>query len=643
MRTISQELKSLSRLLISSALIILFLILLPLQIVTSRENLKRELGTVATFLSNTGRAAFAFEDEDALVRFASAMSTISTVELVNLNGRKGQILGRYERSSKRSPYTRPFPYNFLPNLSVEVDQPVTLDNKVIGTVHIRSNDISIYRDSALFCGLFILLFGVSGLLTLILRRRLQQRIVAPLSGLATTIEEVGSSRNYSLRTFSKEASSEIQTLMQGFNQMLEEIGNQSERLKHEKDKAEEALAIKSQFLANMSHELRTPLNGILGMNQLLLDGELPQEIRECVELSHESAHSLYHIVEDLLEMTRIEAGKIELRPTPTHLVQLIERLIAALSINAKQKSVKISYSVPRDIPKLLLIDPDRVRQILLNLVHNAIKFTPEGGSVELRCQFERTEDHELNLKFEVSDSGIGIPPNRLKEIFKDFYQIDSGDSRLYGGLGLGLAISKHLTSLMGGDISVTSTLGHGSTFTVTIPTLEADSSGLPSEELESIFARHLPEERLSEPEPNRVTVRALVVDDHFTSLLLLEKILQRRGFEVSTARGGHEALQLLGEHVYDVVLMDCRMPGLDGFSTVEEFRKRERLKGDRRTPIIAVTAYALEGDKQRCLDAGMDGFTAKPVSPDALFDEISRFISLDFLEKQLTSIERQIQ
>jgi signal transduction histidine kinase/CheY-like chemotaxis protein/HPt (histidine-containing phosphotransfer) domain-containing protein len=379
---------------------------------------------------------------------------------------------------------------------------------------------------------------------------------------------------------------------------VEERQRAQEALREAKAAAEAANAAKSQFLANISHELRTPMNAILGMIALALPKQADATARDFLATARESADLLLALLNDLLDSAKIESGNLELEAAPLSLRRLLEQLTRILSVRAGEKGLTLHCRIPDDTPDAVVGDKVRLRQVLLNLAGNAIKFTPRG-EVTITMRVESVADGKACLEFAVRDTGIGIPPGDLERVFNPFAQADASTARKFGGTGLGLSISKSLVEMMSGRIWAESVLGQGSTFyfTACLPlATEAPQEREPAREI---------------PGAPATPLRILLVEDNPANQKLAAFILKERGHAVEVAGNGHEALRLAGVNRYDVILMDVQMPVMDGVATTAAIRARE--VGGKRMPIIAMTAHAMAGDRERFLAQGMDGYLSKPI------------------------------
>jgi len=397
-----------------------------------------------------------------------------------------------------------------------------------------------------------------------------------------------------------------------------------------KEKAEQANRLRGEFLANMSHEIRTPMNGIVGMTELALDTTTPELQKEYLNLALDSSKHLLRIINEILDFSKIEAKALELDLLDVNPTELIKNTARSLEPLARAKGIDLLVQTATDLPEGVWMDPVRVRQVLTNLMGNAIKFTDQGQVLVRAELLPEMNEQTVLLRISIIDTGIGFEPERMEALFSPFTQADGSVTRSYGGTGLGLAISRSLVQLMGGFITAEGRPGNGATFVVTLPVKKVISSAnasavtLPTE-VETSGVPLKPVSPITAPVDAGCSV--LLVEDHEINRKLAQILLERMGYRCAMVNDGQQALERLALEHFDVVLMDVMMPVLDGLSALRELRTRESLLG-LRTPVLMVTAHAMTGDKERFLAAGADGYVSKPLSQEALKKEITRVCNI---------------
>ena len=637
-------------------------LLVWVQVTTFRRDYARDLTAAADIVARNVTAAVTFDDHAAATDILSALQAKGHIETAVLV-RAGQPTFAQFGQAAHDPELR----RMAPRAEVSfrshnmlVTTPVMLDGKQIATLHVVSDYQLVYlRTASVVVEVLALMIAVVGAIALVLSILLKKLVTEPVLRLATTARQVTEKVDYSVRA-GEETGPEFRVLARAFNQMLAQIQTQDTAIQeasyklgcrvddlqheiaerkraenalsetnqqlHETIRKAEALAVKaeaanvakSQFLANMSHEIRTPMNGILGMTVLLLDTNLTAQQIKYAQVVRDSGESLLKLINDILDFSKIETRKLDIEITDFDFHQVLGDVIEMLSLTARDKGLVMGLEVDPGVPSELRGDPWRLRQILVNLGGNAVKFTP-AGQVTIRARLASGDAQHIMTRIEVTDTGIGIAEDKLPMLFKPFTQVDGSITRQFGGTGLGLAISKQLVDMMGGTIGVTSEVGKGTTFWFT---LKFDKqTGTPAcRKVSAAPAPAItPDSAGTTPVPQaRRILRILLAEDHPTNQLLALEILKKMGFAAEVAANGRQALELLRESVFDLVLMDCQMPDMDGFETTRRIRAGEAGPEHLDVPIIALTANAIKGDREHCLAAGMNDYISKPFNSKKL-------------------------
>jgi signal transduction histidine kinase/CheY-like chemotaxis protein/HPt (histidine-containing phosphotransfer) domain-containing protein len=601
----------------------------------ARGRLVADITTLADVIGSNSTAAIAFGDNDAATETLSALSINPHIMSARLWAPDGRILSAYTRPGEPPAAVTSVPADrrgasvLFENGALRVVRDVRQEGRVIGHISVRSDLLAIRERlirlvwivGGVLIVAFLTAFAVSGFTA--------RLTLGPITRLIDVTREVRDQRRYDVRAPSGDAD-EIGELIDQFNAMLAEIERRDSLLQQQqaglerrvdartaklrstniklveaRDRAMEASRAKSEFLANMSHEIRTPMNGILGMTELALATTLDARQRDYLTTVKSSAGALLGILNDVLDFSKIESRKLELERLPFAIRDVVAQAARPFQIAAGEKAVDLSYGVDDEVPEALEGDPMRLRQVLTNLLGNAVKFTP-AGHIRLDVYCGPGGDGGQMIHFRLADTGIGIPQAKQASIFEAFSQADGSTTRRFGGTGLGLSISASLAELMGGRIWVESTPGVGSTFhfTAALPeaareTLDAAPSDAPTP-------------------PAQRALKVLLAEDNVVNQRVAIGLLNARGHEVIVANNGVEAVAAFDRDTFDAILMDVQMPGMSGFDAARAIRRREAGTG-RHIRIVAMTAYAMTGDRERCLEAGMDGYVPKPIDPCTLF------------------------
>ena len=613
------------------------LVLVGVSLETSRTQVLERSTALGSVLASNLTASIVFQDPGTAAELLNGLRTVDDVIEARVTLPEGGIFVTYRRSI-------PEGQSGVQNLySESLSVPVLLDQEQVASLEIRVDLWPVYQQLVWISAVAFVLWLLGMLAAYVLSRVFNARITEPLSDLADMMSEVTDREDYSQR-FSYGVKNELGAVVEAFNEMLVRIGDREQRLRkmivdleEARDQAESAARSKSSFLANMSHEIRTPMNGVIGMIALLKQGGLTEQQLAYFETIERSADALLLIIDDILDFTKIEAGRLTLGRSAFSIRDSLSSIEALFSEPASQKGLVLRFTVDSAVPAVLVGDPGRIRQILLNLIGNAVKFT-DKGSITVTASVADTEQGE-HIRFTVADTGPGIHPEDQTRIFGEFFQADVSLTRSHGGTGLGLAITDQLVRLMGGRIGFESRYGAGSLFWVELP-MEVSAENSPQElavdgaegganqkEVARLERLTNPAASASAPTtgateyPLSVTyeLSVLVAEDSEVNQFIIRELLAKWGIEIAVAANGLEAVEAFKEREFDLILMDIQMPEMDG---LEATRRIRSLQSDESVheecEIVGLSAHAMSGDRERYMAEGMVDYLTKPIRTEDL-------------------------
>lgn len=637
--TISRRLMLLATVSVTLALLLTCSVFAAYGIMSLHNAKSQQLTSQARLLALNSAAAVEFNDSVQADRLLAALQVEPSVKSAGLFSSDGKLVGRYPSDGDVGSLLAGMESQPVGHQLIE--RPIVSDGETVGRLKLVV-DFKSLRTAMWNYGLLTLVVGTGAWgVAICVAFLLQRGIIRPIIHLAHVAKKIADDGDYTLRV-EGEVNGELGDMYRAFNGMLAQIqlsnheledayehleqrvNDRTKELAKALDVAESASRSKSDFLANMSHEIRTPLNAIMGYADLLRRGwvDSSEERDDMLATIHTSGRHLMTVINDILDLSKIESGRLELELRSESPHQVLSEVVSLMRVSFREKNLTLDYNWDGPVPKQIETDTVRLRQILINLVGNARKFTPSGG-VQLIAGLHR-DSQSSRLVIEVVDTGVGIPLDKQSQVFEPFVQADTSVTRKFGGTGLGLSISRRLARLLGGDLTVSSEPGKGSNFQLSIPCGDLkDISFYPAGSVGDVIPQ-----RSATAEKVTLTsqlhgMRVLVVDDGFTNRKLISLILSRSGVEITEAEDGQEACNLvLSGRPFDAILLDMQMPVMDGYAAARKLRNSGVV-----LPIVALTAHAMKGDREKCVAAGCSDFLSKPVGAESLLELMTSIYS----------------
>jgi signal transduction histidine kinase/DNA-binding response OmpR family regulator len=616
-------------------------------IVNLRRELLEKIGTDADMVSRNITAALSFQNQSDADDTLSALRADDSVDAAWTFTPDGKIFATYFRDASFPTPDASFIHRSEPLLTrdfFQICRPVALNGQIIGAVVVRSNLLELNQRYHDYIHVIVLVISLASLIALILVMRLQRAVSRPILDLAATAKAVSTEKNFAMRAQAG-GGAELGELVDCFNQMLEEIQQRDEQLKAHrdhledeveirtdelrsvakdllvaKDRAEQASRAKSSFLANMSHEIRTPMTAIVGYADMMLDPDQTRSDRQdCLQVIRRNGAHLLDLINDILDLSKIEADKMTVERIDVDVRELIAEVASLTRPRVVEKGLRFEVNFSDPIPKTIQTDSLRLKQVMVNLLGNAVKFTATGRiCLNVSCSTS-IDDHSNRIRFAIVDTGIGIDQEQMSRLFQSFSQADESMTRRFGGTGLGLTISKRLSRLLGGDITVASTMGVGTTFTA-----EIDPGPLKNVEMlygvtEAVI---VPQAKPLQAMEIKLNARILFAEDGIDNQRLISTYLRKAGADVTIAPNGKVAVDLMCKEKFDLVLMDMQMPVLDGYGAASKLREMGC-----KHPIIALTAHAMAEDRGKCIAAGCTDYLTKPIERERLLTTVASYLS----------------